>query len=320
MPNLFRITCIFLFSIIFANIAQSATDPSTVLTLDWSPDGAYIAVGRTNGAIELWNIATNTLAHHFIGHTQEIQVLKYSPDGQQIASGSPDGTIRIWSVDTGELINLIQFSPPTGGMRALLDLDWNFDGTLIAAARDNDYIFIWDAQTGEQITAYPHTDLPLSVDWHPSANILVSSGIGEDILRWDPDSKIPHIFYQNLNNMGSIADIAWSPTGEQIAISTYRYGTQIFNYPSMTLTLQIETPPNTPLSLYWNPNGTQLAIGMVDHIMIVSSTTGIAEEILTGNGIGNSVAWSPHGGRLAIRELADGFIYITAPNSSLEQL
>jgi len=324
MRQLLTVTCILCCSILFANIALAELDPARILDLDWSSNGTYIAFGRANGTVELWDASTNTHVTNFMGHTQETHVLKFSPNGQQLASGSPDGTIRIWSIETREIINIIKFSTPIGGMRALLDLDWNFDGTLIAAARDNNYIFIWDTQTGEQIAAYRHEDMPLSVDWHPSENILVSSGIGEDIWIWDSDNKVPRIFEQNLSNAVSIHSVKWSPTGEQIAIARYRHGVQIFNYPSMTLTLETEPTQNALLSLYWSPNGTQLAIGMVDNIMVINATTGTVQNTILGYYASNNrVAWSPYGGRLALitdtpPTFADGNIQIIVPDPSFE--
>jgi len=57
-------------------------------TLDFSPDGSALAIGRDDGSIELWDVGSRrlrtTLRGHAAGH--ESNLVRFSPDGSALAS------------------------------------------------------------------------------------------------------------------------------------------------------------------------------------------------------------------------------------------
>uniref|UniRef100_A0A8C4RNM3 Cell division cycle 20B n=1 Tax=Erpetoichthys calabaricus TaxID=27687 RepID=A0A8C4RNM3_ERPCA len=108
-------------------------------SIAWIKDGSCLAVGTSDGEVQLWDIETRKrlrnmcghtsvvgalswnnhilssgsrlgfihhydvrMAHHHIGslrHTKSISGLKWSPDGCRLASGSSDGILNIWPND-----------------------------------------------------------------------------------------------------------------------------------------------------------------------------------------------------------------------------
>src|SRR5437762_1023508 len=73
-----------------------------VLTLAWSPDGAYIVSGTANNTLHLWNATTG---YHLFTHRDPFKTyawassLAWSPDGEYVACGSDDRTVRVWQVE-----------------------------------------------------------------------------------------------------------------------------------------------------------------------------------------------------------------------------
>jgi len=59
-----------------------------VLGVEFAPDGASLALGRNNGSIELWDIATHRLRAEHRRHTAGLDpyVIRFSPDGSTLAS------------------------------------------------------------------------------------------------------------------------------------------------------------------------------------------------------------------------------------------
>ena len=115
-------------------VANVSVGSGEVVRLAISPNGSYLAASKSNGSIELWDIA-NLLSGKSVepdavlsGHTESVSSIAFAPDGQRLASCSSDRTLRIWDlVSKEEVLSLsaetsihshVLFSPD--GSRLLL--------------------------------------------------------------------------------------------------------------------------------------------------------------------------------------------------------
>jgi WD40 repeat protein len=90
----------------------SLSTPAVATSLSFSPDGALLTAGLSDGKIEWWkpgeegatnNVAgaTNNVAgptHSLAGHTDLVTGLAFSSDGLFLVSASLDGTLRMWGL------------------------------------------------------------------------------------------------------------------------------------------------------------------------------------------------------------------------------
>lgn len=67
-------------------------------SLAWSPDSTLLAIGSSNGSLQLFNAANGKLLITLPGHRMWAPALAFSPDGRWLASCSLDGTIMLWGV------------------------------------------------------------------------------------------------------------------------------------------------------------------------------------------------------------------------------
>jgi WD40 repeat protein len=65
-------------------------------SLAWSPDSTLLAVGVTDGTIQILRADTGELLATLPGHRMWAPAVAFSPDGRLLASCSLDGTIMLW--------------------------------------------------------------------------------------------------------------------------------------------------------------------------------------------------------------------------------
>jgi len=69
-----------------------------LLTVAWSPDGHFMAVGSTGSDIFLWDMTSSQPLAKLGGHTDISDQLAWSPAGNRLASVARDGTLQIWDL------------------------------------------------------------------------------------------------------------------------------------------------------------------------------------------------------------------------------
>jgi WD40 repeat protein len=67
--------------------------------LDYSSNGALLAVAGRTGTIQVWDTATGELRRQFVGHKGSVGRAKFSPDSTLLASIDVVGALRVWSID-----------------------------------------------------------------------------------------------------------------------------------------------------------------------------------------------------------------------------
>ncbi|MFN8211740.1 MAG: caspase family protein [Bacteroidales bacterium] len=119
-----------------------------------SPDGKYIAVGRTGNNAKIIDFKTGKVFRTLRGHKSMVISLSFSNDGRFLATGGLDGQVFIWDIETGKAVQAFSFPDEK---EAIYSLDFSSDGKMLAAAIWGGYIIIWDTSTGERIRALsPH--------------------------------------------------------------------------------------------------------------------------------------------------------------------
>src|SRR5579884_2902673 len=105
----------------------SIKNPFNVFTVAWSPNGQYLALGGTDGTVQVRDAATGRILFTVHGHLNHVWDVAWSPDGTRIASASWDKTVQIWDAATGR--HLLTYR---GHSDLVLAVAWSPDGKRIA--------------------------------------------------------------------------------------------------------------------------------------------------------------------------------------------
>ncbi|KAI9892952.1 MAG: chromatin binding protein [Vezdaea aestivalis] len=75
-------------------------------------NGDYLASGRVDGTVVIFDIETNGVARKLRGHTRQIQSLSWSRDGRYLLSSAQDWKCVLWDLKTGARLRSVKFNAP----------------------------------------------------------------------------------------------------------------------------------------------------------------------------------------------------------------
>jgi len=197
----------------------------TILSLDWSHDGAVLAaVFETDERVELWQPDTDNPPTVIAGTGRQAQ---FSPFDRRLACAYYDD-LRIWQVDdpqtpeiiatfskNGARLKGLAWSPSGDSVAAglingeikLFDLPsetietlrghtesvnhvaWSSDETRFISGGFDYTVRVWDTEfLGEVETLRGHTDRVFSAEYHPDDMLIISTGEDSTVRFWTPDS------------------------------------------------------------------------------------------------------------------------------------
>ncbi|KAM9315665.1 GATOR2 complex protein WDR24-like [Gastrophryne carolinensis] len=175
-------------------------DLLSIYSLCFSPSAKQLAVGFGNGAIQIVNTESGSLASTlFSGHRtrQAITSLRYHPKNSNVlVAAGADGLISFYDVKSE--INVHSLKEPENEIHAL---DYNKDGSVFATAGKDRNIRLYDSHTNEIVNTMVapdflngddlsltsgHTRRIFALRFHPSEyHIFLTGGWDDSIKVWD---------------------------------------------------------------------------------------------------------------------------------------
>jgi WD40 repeat protein len=83
-----------------------------VYALAWSPIGAVLVSGDSDGMLRWWDVRSGECIQVRRAHQGTVQSLKVSPDGSRLASCGDDGAINVWDLETAEHLRILRRDRP----------------------------------------------------------------------------------------------------------------------------------------------------------------------------------------------------------------
>lgn len=212
----------------------------SILCLDFSPDGRFLASGSGTDKVipqnagenvtRIWNLETRLLERTLRGHMDGVLGMKWSHAGDIIATASDDRTVKLWSFPSGDLIRNL-----TAHTSGVLDVDWSpDDSTIISGSRDYK-VRVWNASTGSPLGTWSDNNCVRSVDFHPVTELAATSGVDQTLKIRDSRTGTPlRILKDGIARTAMVMCSKWSPDGRFMAsglgkshsVIMYRFGSE----------------------------------------------------------------------------------------------
>ena len=151
------------------------TRPPVITSVDYSPDGQYIAVSGFHEVL-LHKADGSGISARLVGMAERIESARFSPDGKWLAvtGGQPGrmGEVQVWDVETRKLSLSVPVTFDT-----VYGASWSPDGTLIAFGCADNTVRAIDAKTGEQVFYQgAHNDWVFDTAFDVKGEHLISVG------------------------------------------------------------------------------------------------------------------------------------------------
>jgi cell division cycle protein 20 (cofactor of APC complex) len=238
------------------DVAPLATAPegSTIASVAFSGDGAFLGVGLGTGAVELWDVAAQKRLRVMGGHQAQVASLSWS--GHVLSSGCHDGSIWHHDVRVGRH----KVAELLGHAGEVCGLTWRGDGALLASGGNDNVVNMWDARlvqdedgargvakwTKRNHTAavkvrahtlvFPHsTDRAQALAWCPWQPALLASGGGTNDAAIHIWNSTTGARVHTLATPAQVTALVWAP-GRKELLSTHGYPTNalmVHAYPSL---------------------------------------------------------------------------------------
>ena len=202
----------------------------TVFAVDICPDDKLIASVGEDKVLRLWNF-DGTLLKTIEAHKARIWEVEFSPDGQTIATASRDGTVKLWNLDGTEIATL------KGHQDAVLAVAFSPDGQTIATASRDRTIKLWNRQGKLLSSLEAHEQEIHDIVFSPNNSapnreqILATASNDRTVKLWriEPDRMLPQLQQVITNFDGDVWTVAFSPTGETIAVGSHEGKIRLFD-------------------------------------------------------------------------------------------
>lgn len=240
-----------------SSLMDTSNPNDYICSVKWSDDGCYLAIGLSDGDVQIWDIEDQVKLRSMPGHISRVPSLSWN--SHLLSSGCRDGSI--WNHDVRiaqhKVAELHNHSAEVCG------LAWRLDGSQLASGGNDNLVNIWDARSNgaPKFSKTNHTAAVKALSWCPWQSNLLATGGG---------SQDKHIHFWNsttgsrvnsIETSSQVTSLKWNSTFHEI-VSTHGFPNNhltIWEYPTLNKVSEIIAHDSRVLHSALSPDGQVLA-------------------------------------------------------------
>jgi WD40 repeat protein len=251
--------------------------PFHVLSLAFSPDGKWLAVGSgSQGEVEkvvvMLEAETGKERCRFTASTHHwVQELAFSPDSKLLAVAGHDATVHLFDPELGKEVR--QWVGHDG---ALDRVAFHPDGKLLATGSEDGEVKLWDPADGKLLHPFPREKAGIGgVAISPDGKWLAAALRSGEVRLWDLATRRQHRVLPGHNYENRPA---FSPDSRTLVASGSFSRARLWDTASGEERLPYQGPAGAVYTAVFSPDGRRLASGGEDRIVRLWDLTGWKED------------------------------------------
>ncbi|XP_018334206.1 U5 small nuclear ribonucleoprotein 40 kDa protein [Agrilus planipennis] len=182
-----------------------------IFTVEFHPEGQYLASSGFDRKIFLWNVYGECENISVLtGHTGAVMELHFTPDGSHIFTASTDYTLGLWDICSGQRIKKYKghttFVNTVQGVR-------RGPQTLVSGS-DDATIKLWDTRKKNFVNSLNASQPVTAVTFNDTAEQIFSGSIDNEVKVWDVRKN--EILYTMRGHTDTITGVSLSPDGSYL--------------------------------------------------------------------------------------------------------
>ncbi|XP_051498786.1 cell division cycle protein 20 homolog B [Apus apus] len=230
-----------------------------ISSLAWIKEGTCLAIGTSDGEVQLWDIETKKRLRNMFGHLSVVGALSWNH--YILSSGSRLGSIHHHDVRVAQhhVGTLCQ------NKQSICSLKWSLINQLLASGSSDGILNIWPSDPGVKLQSkplktIPHSSAVKAVNWCPWQSKVLATGGGmkDGILRvWDINREK---IIQSTATGSQICSLLWLPKTSELMTGQGLPGNQIkiWTYPILKNSSELYGHKGRVLHVAMSPDQSRL--------------------------------------------------------------
>ncbi|GAB1606227.1 division cycle 20 homolog [Argonauta hians] len=251
-------------------LTEMQTADSYISSVSWVKEGNYLAVGTSEGVVEIWDVFKEKRLRSMTGHTGRVGALAWN--SHILSSGSRSGHIHHHDVRVPRHLqgNVAGHSQEVCGLR------WSPDGQHLASGGNDNLLNVWAAEGGRLVpqsqplhSLTHHQAAVKALAWCPWQPKVLASGGGtadRHIRFWNCNTGAS---VQSVDTKSQVCALLWSAEHKEL-ISGHGFAQHqltIWKYPSMSKVAELTGHTARVLHLAMSPDGSTVVSAGADETL-----------------------------------------------------
>lgn len=239
-------------------------------SVSWIKEGNYLAIGDSDGTVQLWDVEHQKRVRKMNGHSARVGSLSWN--SYILTSGSRSGAIHHHDVRVADhhVATLACHTQEVCGLK------WSQDGKYLASGGNDNLLLIWDANvnsagdsSGPLFTLTHHQAAVKALDWCPFQRNVIASGGGtadRHIRFWNAATGV---CLNAIDTKSQVCSILWSNNYKEL-VSSHGYAQNqltIWKYPSMSKVTELTGHSCRVLHMALSPDGQTVISASADETL-----------------------------------------------------
>lgn len=236
----------------------------SVCSVGWAQRGTHLAVGTSNGKLQIWDASRCKRVRTMEGHRLRIGALAWS--SSMLSSGSRDKTILQRDIRAqDDFVNKL-----AGHKSEVCGLKWSYDNRELASGGNDNRLFVWNQHSTQPVLKYcEHTAAVKAIAWSPHLHGLLASGGGtaDRCIRFWNTTTNSHLSCMDTGSQ--VCNLVWSKNVNEL-VSTHGYSQNqiiVWRYPTMSKLATLTGHTYRVLYLAISPDGQTIVTGAGDETL-----------------------------------------------------